>query len=81
MDFESAGPQFFKASEAPTYPTAFRTIMICYTLVVVESLSLRFYLSWMNTRRQAKVDESTMNGEENAEDLTDWRSYDMIYRL
>lgn len=45
-----AGPQFFKASEAPTYNTAFRTIMICYALVVLLVLCMRFYLQWMNKR-------------------------------
>ncbi|KAI8314483.1 hypothetical protein K4K61_004718 [Colletotrichum sp. SAR11_59] len=46
-----AGPQFFKASEEPHYNTAFRTIMICYSLVVVLALSLRFYLQWINAKR------------------------------
>ncbi|KAJ5590046.1 hypothetical protein N7450_004018 [Penicillium hetheringtonii] len=46
-----AGPQFFLSSEAPTYNTAFRTIMICYALVVLLALSLRFYLQWTNSRR------------------------------
>ncbi|TDZ35519.1 putative transporter [Colletotrichum spinosum] len=46
-----AGPQFFKASEEPHYNTAFRTIMICYSLVVVLALGLRFYLQWLNAKR------------------------------
>ncbi|TID07062.1 putative transporter [Colletotrichum higginsianum] len=46
-----AGPQFFKAAEEPHYNTAFRTIMICYALVVVLALGLRFYLQWMNAKR------------------------------
>ncbi|CAI0655590.1 unnamed protein product [Colletotrichum noveboracense] len=46
-----AGPQFFKASEEPHYNTAFRTIMICYSLVVVLALCLRFYLQWINAKR------------------------------
>lgn len=46
-----AGPQFFLDSEAPTYGTAFRTIMICYSLAVLLALSLRFYLQFMNARR------------------------------
>ncbi|KZL77630.1 allantoate permease [Colletotrichum tofieldiae] len=46
-----AGPQFFKAAEEPHYNTAFRTIMICYSLVVVLALGLRFYLQWKNVER------------------------------
>ncbi|ORY60977.1 major facilitator superfamily domain-containing protein [Pseudomassariella vexata] len=46
-----AGPQLFKASEAPLYGTAFQAIMICYALVICLALVLRFYLQFMNTRR------------------------------
>lgn len=46
-----SGPQFFLSREAPTYDTAFRTIMICYALAVILALCLRFYLQWMNARR------------------------------
>ncbi|KAF2109059.1 major facilitator superfamily domain-containing protein [Lophiotrema nucula] len=47
-----AGPQFFKASEAPHYNTAFRAILVCYCLVVGLALTLRFYLQWVNTKRE-----------------------------
>ncbi|OAA36176.1 major facilitator superfamily transporter [Beauveria brongniartii RCEF 3172] len=46
-----AGPQFFRDSEAPTYNTAFKTIMICYSLVIVLSIVLRAYLQWFNALR------------------------------
>ncbi|CAI7620870.1 unnamed protein product [Penicillium viridicatum] len=46
-----SGPQFFLNEEAPTYNTAFRTIMICYALAVLLALVLRFYLQWTNARR------------------------------
>ncbi|KAK3328182.1 MFS general substrate transporter [Cercophora scortea] len=46
-----AGPQFFRSDEAPTYDTAFRTIMVCYALVVVIAMGLRFYLRRLNARR------------------------------
>ncbi|KGO77856.1 Major facilitator superfamily domain, general substrate transporter [Penicillium italicum] len=46
-----SGPQFFLSKEAPSYNTAFRTIMICYALSVVLALVLRFYLQWINARR------------------------------
>ncbi|KAH8808736.1 major facilitator superfamily domain-containing protein [Xylogone sp. PMI_703] len=47
-----AGPQLFKSTEAPTYSSAFKAIMICYSLDVVFCVMLRFYLQWMNTKRQ-----------------------------
>ena len=46
-----AGPQFFRDSEAPTYETAFQTIMICYALVILLVTAQRFYLSWLNRKR------------------------------
>ncbi|OAA52936.1 Major facilitator superfamily domain, general substrate transporter [Cordyceps fumosorosea ARSEF 2679] len=46
-----AGPQFFRESEAPTYDTAFQTIMICYSLVIVLAIVLRMYLQWFNALR------------------------------
>ncbi|KAJ3814367.1 MFS general substrate transporter [Lentinula aff. lateritia] len=78
-----AGPQFFKTSEAPTYSTAFRSILICYALVIAEALGLRLYLSWMNEKRQIKLLENGITAEANEpdKDTTDWQSYDMLYRL
>lgn len=49
-----AGPQFFKTSEAPLYPTAFRAILICYIISAVLAITLRFYLQFMNTKRDCK---------------------------
>lgn len=49
-----AGPHFFRDYEAPTYATAFQTIMICYALVIVLALALRFYLQWLNKKRAAE---------------------------
>lgn len=46
-----AGPQFFRTSEAPLYPTAFRTILVCYALAVALALTLRFYLARCNATR------------------------------
>jgi MFS family permease len=47
-----AGPQFFKSTEAPHYNTAFRAILVCYCLVVGLAVVLRFYLQWMNAKRE-----------------------------
>jgi MFS family permease len=46
-----AGPHLFRKGEAPHYGTAFRAIMVCYSLVVVLALTLRFYLRWLNLKR------------------------------
>ncbi|OAX81818.1 hypothetical protein ACJ72_03841 [Emergomyces africanus] len=58
-----AGPQFFISSEAPHYPTAFRAILICYVLVVAASLTLRFYLQWMNRKRDQQERETPVEPE------------------
>lgn len=47
-----AGPQFFRAAEAPHYNTAFRAIMVCYSLVVLLAATLRFYLQYKNHQRE-----------------------------
>ena len=47
-----AGPQFFRASEAPHYNTAFKAILLCYCLVVGLAVVLRCYLQWLNTKRE-----------------------------
>ncbi len=68
-----------QVSESPHYQTAFRTIMICYALVVVEALGLRFYLIWVNRRREI-LEGDAMNGELD-EDVTDLKTVGMRYRL
>ncbi|EIM90956.1 MFS general substrate transporter [Stereum hirsutum FP-91666 SS1] len=78
-----AGPHFFLTAEKPHYPTAFRTIMICYALVVVEALGLRYYLAYENRRRDMVEGASgrvpaTVSSDE---DLTDKQTVGMRYRL
>lgn len=46
-----AGPHFFKNTEAPKYPSAFKTIMICYALAISLTVVHRCYLQWMNNKR------------------------------
>jgi MFS family permease len=48
------GPQLFLNTEAPVYNTAFRGIMICYSLVFGLAWCLRVYLQQLNQRRQAE---------------------------
>jgi hypothetical protein len=47
-----AGPQFFRAGDAPHYNMAFRAILVCYSLVVGMAVVLRCYLQWVNTKRE-----------------------------
>ncbi|KAI1324193.1 MFS general substrate transporter [Xylariaceae sp. FL0255] len=49
-----AGPQLFISTEAPTYGTAFRAILICYSLVVGFAFVLRAYLQLTNRKRQQR---------------------------
>lgn len=47
-----AGPQFFRAGEAPHYNTAFRAILVCYCFVVGLAVVLRCYLQWVNAKKE-----------------------------
>ncbi|OKL64364.1 hypothetical protein UA08_01087 [Talaromyces atroroseus] len=46
-----AGPQFFRTSEAPVYQTAFKAILVCYILSAMLAVSLRFYIQFVNRKR------------------------------
>ncbi|KPM37824.1 hypothetical protein AK830_g8738 [Neonectria ditissima] len=46
-----AGPHFFRKDEAPMYGTAFKTIMISYSLAITCAMTLRVYLQMLNARR------------------------------
>ncbi len=48
------GPQLFKTSEAPTYPTAFKAVMACPAITIVLCIVFRFYLQWQNKKRVSK---------------------------
>ncbi|PLB55842.1 MFS general substrate transporter [Aspergillus steynii IBT 23096] len=48
-----AGPHLFRSSEAPTYQTSFRAILVCYIIAGAMALALRGYLAWLNGRRDA----------------------------
>jgi splicing factor 1 len=84
------GPHFFLKSEGPLYQTAFKTIMICYSLAIVCALSLRIYLKWMNanrTRKEGIVGSAGSGGFVRdasitaSEDVTDWQVVGFRYRL
>ena len=92
-----AGPQTFKSSEAKAgYPTAFKAILICYGLVVLISLGLRFYLMFVNKRRDAVEGEQAREEvdvgvapekavqeltAEDYEDITDLKTVGFRYRM
>ncbi|KAF4469791.1 hypothetical protein FALBO_3297, partial [Fusarium albosuccineum] len=46
-----AGPQFFISTEAPSYHTAYTTILVCFAITIVFVVAMRFYLAWENRRR------------------------------
>jgi len=86
------GPQTFITSEkAHGYPTAFKAILICYGPVVLTSICLRIYLTFVNKKRDRSEGE-VATGEENAsgkneltavdyEDITDFNTPGFRYRM
>ncbi|KAJ4328668.1 hypothetical protein N0V84_000859 [Fusarium piperis] len=49
-----SGPQFFISTEAPSYhasPTAYTTILACFSITIVLVVAMLFYLAWENNRR------------------------------
>jgi len=75
------GPQLFKPSEAPKFNTAFEAIMICYALVVLLALGLRFDLVRVNKRRSREEMTGLDIDEEGDEDSTDFVTKGFRYRL
>ncbi|KAA8645314.1 uncharacterized protein ATNIH1004_006733 [Aspergillus tanneri] len=45
------GPQFFESKEAPTYQTAYTTILSTFAITIGMAAVLRVYLAWTNGRR------------------------------
>ncbi|KAL4961201.1 major facilitator superfamily domain-containing protein [Aspergillus stella-maris] len=45
------GPHLMFDSEAPSYPSGFLAMLICFGVCFVLSLGLRYYLIWENRRR------------------------------
>ncbi|RDW75795.1 hypothetical protein BP5796_06616 [Coleophoma crateriformis] len=87
-----AGPQLFISSEAPHYPTAFKSILICYALASLASLGLRFHLTWLNKRRDVTEGVDVTNtvaapfpgaavADVDYEDITDYNTIGFRYRL
>jgi hypothetical protein len=50
------GPQLFMAKESPVYRTGFLSIVICYGIGICACFMLRFYLIWLNGKREPLCD-------------------------
>jgi ACS family allantoate permease-like MFS transporter len=83
-----SGPQFFKTSEAPRYPTGFKALYTAVSLSIGFGSILMVYLWWMNKKRDRKDMEDGsgvdgINGEEVTAadflDMTDWERRDFRY--
>ncbi|KAL4816222.1 major facilitator superfamily domain-containing protein [Aspergillus spinulosporus] len=46
-----AGPHLFFDDEAPSYPSGFLAMLICFGVSLALALGLRYYLIWENRRR------------------------------
>ncbi|KAF2117614.1 major facilitator superfamily domain-containing protein [Lophiotrema nucula] len=69
------GPHLFFDDEAPSYPSGFLSMMVCYGFAFVACFALRFYLVWENRRRDRTSSREVLSEEEevnvNLADMTD----------
>jgi len=67
------GPQLFFEDEAPSYPSGFLSMIICFAAALFLSVILRIYLIWENRRRDKKtgVVSDITEDQIRASDLTD----------
>lgn len=77
------GPQFFLGSEAPRYPTGFKTMIVTYSIVCLSPLGFWCYLTYLNRQKARKL-ESLGQADvylENEEflDLTDRQQLHFVY--
>lgn len=49
------GPQLFFEDEAPSYPSGFLSMIICFGAALILSIVLRLTYIWENRRRDAKT--------------------------
>ncbi|KAJ5825294.1 Major facilitator superfamily domain general substrate transporter [Penicillium riverlandense] len=47
------GPQIMFAREAPSYPSGFAGMLVCFSVSAIISLLIRFYCIWENRKRDA----------------------------
>ncbi|RSL94668.1 hypothetical protein CDV31_014221 [Fusarium ambrosium] len=50
------GPQLFFAREAPSYPSGFLAMMVCFCICLLSCIALQVYLIMENRRRDSIVD-------------------------
>ncbi|KAL4782216.1 major facilitator superfamily domain-containing protein [Aspergillus varians] len=50
------GPQIMFEREAPSYPSGFAGMLVCFACSTIVILLLRFYLIWENSKREAMGD-------------------------
>jgi MFS family permease len=74
------GPQLFKTSEAPRYNTAFEGIMVSYGFVIVLALGLRFWLLYVNRRRNREERGMLVDEDDNG-DKTDFATKGFRYHI
>jgi len=68
------GPQLFFEDEAPSYPSGFLSMIICFGLAFVLCIILRVFLIWENRSRDRKTGPVVAHeevGELNLADVTD----------
>lgn len=51
------GPQLFIASEAPQYPTGFKSMIIMFSIACLAPGIYYFYAVWMNRRKARELQE------------------------
>ncbi|KAL5000891.1 major facilitator superfamily domain-containing protein [Aspergillus recurvatus] len=61
-----AGPHLFFDDEAPSYPSGFLAMLICFGVSLALALGLRYYLVWENRRRDRL---GHVNNHDSLEDL------------
>lgn len=52
------GPQFFLGTEAPTYQTGFKTMIILFSTACLSPGLYYAYVMWTNKRKEAKLEET-----------------------
>ncbi|KAJ2978632.1 hypothetical protein NQ176_g3705 [Zarea fungicola] len=59
------GPQIFFEREAPSYSSGFAALIVCQSACFLLCLGLRFYLSWVNRRRDRHDDNTEIADPDN----------------
>jgi len=77
------GPQFFKSTEAPNYPTAFKTMVICFSISCAAPPFYYAYITWLNKSRAKKLlatgEANVVIKNEEFYDLTDKEQHHFVY--